>query len=279
MIRPASVPATKSVTTYRPVSSSISTSIPIQLGIQNRRWAFNAVVEILVDLEEPAPDELAAVTAEIFDGERLQREDFPSPLYRPILQVEILGTAAQLFRGKSEDLIAHILRGARHRIAAHRNAGTRVGALVIGRNIGVDFPITHPIEGHVENFRGDLAQRRRGPLPDLAGPGLNDNASHDRDLYGGACGARLAAAILETHGEADAAPATPRLFVSDALRSLLEPLRKIAVDRGVASEIPLAGTQHVLEPDFQRIEPEPPRDHVDLTFAGEVRLRAAESAE
>src|SRR5258708_38672346 len=152
-------------------------------------------------------------------------------------------------------------------------------ALIVGRDVSVDLAIAHPIIRHVENFSGDLAQRGREALAQLACPGLDHDAAGDRDLHRGTRGARLAASILESDRKADAATTRPSLSISDAIRGLPQSKRKVAVDRGIAVEVELARTQHIPDANVQRIESDPPRDHVDLAFAREIRLGAAEATE
>src|SRR5271165_7579346 len=87
-----------------------------------------------------------------------------------------------------------------------------------------------------------------------------------------------AAAILDPDAEAHPVRlitlrrASNTLPIAEAFDDLVEPLCKVAVDTAVARSKRLAQGKQVLAAKIIGIDPQPPRNHVDLGFRREARL-------
>src|SRR6516162_772274 len=93
-----------------------------------------------------------------------------------------------------------------------------------------------------------------------------------------------AAAILDPNAEAH----SPRLHtlrrashtlpIAEAFDDLVQPPFKIAVDAAVARSKRLAKAEQIPAAEIIGVDPQPPRNHIDLRFRCEARLGSAKAA-
>src|SRR3984893_8432864 len=93
-----------------------------------------------------------------------------------------------------------------------------------------------------------------------------------------------AAAILDPDAEAHPARlvtlrrASNTLPIADAFDDLVKPFRKVAVNAAVAWSNRLARGEKVLAAEIIGVDPQPPRNHIDLRFRRKARLGSAKAA-
>src|SRR5215467_1415315 len=93
-----------------------------------------------------------------------------------------------------------------------------------------------------------------------------------------------AAAILDPDAEAHPARlmtlrrASGMLPIAEAFDDLVEPLCKVAVNAAVAQSKRLAQGKQILATKIIGVDPQSPRDHVDLRFRRKARLGSAKAA-
>src|SRR5215472_1322021 len=93
-----------------------------------------------------------------------------------------------------------------------------------------------------------------------------------------------AAAILDPDAEAHPARlmtlrrASGTLPIAEAFDDLVEPLCKVAVNAAVAQSKRLAQGKQILATKIIGVDPQSPRDHVDLRFRRKARLGSAKAA-
>src|SRR5258706_14693529 len=94
-----------------------------------------------------------------------------------------------------------------------------------------------------------------------------------------------AAAILDPDAEAHPARlvtlrrASNTLPMADAFDDLVEPFRKVAVNAAVAWSKRLARGEKVLAAEIMGVDPQPPRNHIDIGFRAQARVGCAKPAQ